>query len=128
MMKISTRPLNSVDDTTLPGIPQQVVRAVQSLVETGSGWASRIFVDDVLAGFVTLTPDGEVALYLKPEFQRRGVGTAVLKKTIQNGLKAGLQRIHAKARVGSGGAALARKVGLQQIREDGYEVFFELTV
>ncbi len=126
MMKVSVRPVAPNDAIALYGIAPEVAASVRVLVATGSGWASRILVDDVLAGVVALTQDGELTLYLEPPFQRKSIGTTVLSSTIQKARAAGLPRVHAKARVGSGGAALARKVGLLQVREDSEEVFFEM--
>ena len=127
-MKVSMRPLEPADLRSLNGIAPEVAAAAAMLVDTGSGWASRILADDVLAGIATLTPDGEVTVYLEPKFQRLRVGTTVLASVISRARTAQLPRVHARARSGSGGAALARKVGLQEVGETGGEVFFELVL
>lgn len=126
-MKVSMRVLDPADLDALGDIAPEVATAAGMLVATGNGWASRILVDDVPAGVATLTLNGEVALYLEPQFQRLGVGSCVLKSVVSRAKVANLSRVYARARLGSGGAALARKVGLVEVGQEGSEAIFELT-
>ena len=124
-IRVSVRPIESGCSAYLDAINEMVAEGVRALLASESGWAQAVLVDSEVAGVVTLSTDGEIAMYLEQEFQMKGVGSAVLPRTIQKAVNAGL-RVNAKARTGSGGAALAQKLGFRMTHERENEQFFVL--
>jgi GNAT superfamily N-acetyltransferase len=102
-----------------------VRRALKAISNLESADAFCLVWNDAPVGIVTLANDGDVAAYVAPGYQRRGLATIAVASMIRRAHEAGFVRVHVKARKGTGGAAVAAKAGLLPLREDGDEVFYE---
>jgi putative acetyltransferase len=66
--------------------------------ESKSTWVAKI--EDRIAGFSDLEPNGHVdMLFVHPDFQRRGVGRALLKHVEKAARAMGLRRLYAEASI-----------------------------
>lgn len=106
--------------------PAELVSGAIACVERRSGHVYCVLVDDQPVGLAILTVDGELMVYIHPQHQRKGFGTEALTNIIRRARNAGVTNLHAKARKDTGGAALATKAGMQLIKEENGEVFFDM--
>jgi GNAT superfamily N-acetyltransferase len=125
--KVSIRNLTAehVSNIDSPWMRELADAGLLLMTQGGHAWC--ILVDGVPAGLGTVTATGELMLALLPAHQRRGIGTSLLPKLAQRVFATGATRVHARARINSGGAALALKVGFEQTGSSEDELFFELT-
>ena len=125
-IKFSVRAWRPGDARSLgAAVPAGICLAVEALVAAGRGVAYCLTEQDQPVGVATLTTDGEVMVYLHPTKQRHGYGTLALHSLIGRAEKAGYKRIHARARIGMGGEALGRKLGMEEVGRNSEEVFLE---
>jgi hypothetical protein len=68
----------------------------------------------------------ELAILVSKEHQRRRVGLHAGRKLLRECKRAGFLHARAKARAGSGGAALAGALGMRVVRSEGQDEFFEM--
>jgi GNAT superfamily N-acetyltransferase len=124
--KLSIRTLTSehADGLNPPGIRPSAHAALVAMREGGYAWG--LLLDGVPIGFGALAPDGELVLYLSPAHQRQGYGRILLPNLVRRAFASGKPRVHAKARKGSGGAALAFSAGFEQVGSSENELFFEM--
>ncbi len=133
--EVSLEPFRSeyVPALTTWGAPKPLVLAATLAEDTG-GVAVCIFARGQLVGLAYVVRDEEavgvvakeVGVIVSKQHQRKGVGLHAMRALIEHCRQAGFRRLRAKARVGSGGAALARKSGMKPVHVEENDEFFEL--
>jgi hypothetical protein len=103
------------------------MKAIAELDEDGSV-SLTILLGTHVAGLASLKADGEIMAVIAQNYRRRGVATAALRLGMARAFDSmSLGRIYARARIGTGGEALARRLGLREYDRAKGEVFFELS-
>ena len=81
------------------------------------------------AGFASLTADGEVIVtWIADDSRGLRVGTYAGQRLVECARALQMTQVHARARKGSGGDAIARSVGMEQVGEDAGESHFKLSL
>jgi GNAT superfamily N-acetyltransferase len=106
-------------------LPNGMLEAIDGHRRNRDG-VSCLLLDDRVVGVAVLTRGGQITVFVHPSVQRRGIGEVAAKHLIKVARRACLARVHGVARHGSSGAALARKVGLREVKRDAKRAHFEL--
>ena len=74
-------------------------------------------VDQKIAGFLELDPDGHIdCAYIHPDFQRRGIMTALMQHAIQTCFEFNVNRIYVEASICA--RPMFEKAGFKVVREN----------
>jgi GNAT superfamily N-acetyltransferase len=112
-------------EPTALDLAHPVFQGVMPLNAQGRGWfistkvlrGAVLFAFDGadLVGHCIVEPDEASAfLLVHPKWQKVGVGTALAQATVDLALKKGFKSVNARARPGTGGAAVAARLAFRQ--------------
>ena len=82
---------------------------------------SCLLVDGRPVGVAILTRAGQMTVFVHDSARRKGIGEVAARHLVKVARQARLRRVYGIAREGSGGAALARKIGMREVRRDAQQ-------
>jgi hypothetical protein len=87
---------------------------------------SCLVLDGRPVGMAILARSGQMTVFVQDSWRLRGIGEIAGRHLLKVARRARLRRVYGIAREGSGGASLARKLGMREARRDAQRIEFEL--
>jgi RimJ/RimL family protein N-acetyltransferase len=121
----------TVDDLRTPVLSallhQATLDEVAELDRDGSATLS-ILRDQTVVGMACLKADGEIMACVAKPHTQQGIATEACRLVLRRAFESKqLERVYARARIGTNGEKLARRLGLREYNRDKEEVFLALS-
>jgi RimJ/RimL family protein N-acetyltransferase len=108
-------------------LPNASMRDIAALDSDGSASLSIVRGEEVV-GMASIKADGELMAFVADSHRRQGIAATACHLAIRHGFASmHLDRVYARARIGSSGERLARRIGLHEYDRRLPEVFLDLS-